>query len=87
MFTPGVFAVTVAYINDEWRASGAGRVVAAYISGTVLGGFSSRMLSGLVAAHAPSGNVSLLRVFLVLGSLNLALAVVIAFWLPAEGEA
>ena len=37
VFTPGVFAVTVAYINDEWRAAGAGRVVAAYISGTVIG--------------------------------------------------
>ena len=35
--------------------SAAGRAVAAYISGTVLGGFSSRMISGLVAAHAPSG--------------------------------
>jgi YNFM family putative membrane transporter len=84
VFTPGVFAVTVAYINDEWREAGAGRVVAAYISGTVLGGFSSRILSGLAAAHAPSSDVSLLRVFLVLGSLGLALAVVIAFWLPPE---
>jgi len=84
VFTPGVFAVTVAYINDEWRASGAGRAVASYISGTVLGGFSSRILSGLIAAHAPSGNTALLRVFLVLGSLNLALAAVIAMWLPAE---
>jgi YNFM family putative membrane transporter len=79
VFTPGVFAVTVAYINDEWRGTGAGRVVASYISGTVLGGFSSRMLSGLVAAHAPWA-----RVFLVLGSLNLALAAVIAVWLPPE---
>jgi MFS transporter, YNFM family, putative membrane transport protein len=86
VFTPGVFAVTVAYIHDEWRASGAGRVVASYISGTVLGGFSSRILSGLVAAHAPRSDMSLLRVFLVLGSLNLALAIVIAMWLPPEGR-
>jgi YNFM family putative membrane transporter len=86
VFTPGVFAVTVAYINDEWRASGAGRVVASYISGTVLGGFSSRMLSGLVASHSPSSDVSLLRVFLVLGSLNLVLAIVIALWLPPENQ-
>ncbi len=83
-FTPGVFAVTVAYINDEWRASGVGRAVAAYISGTVMGGFSSRMISGLVAAHAPHSHVALLRVFLVLGGLNLVLAAVIAFWLPPE---
>ena len=43
VFTPGVFAVTVAYINDEWRDAGAGRAIAAYISGTVSGGFSSRI--------------------------------------------
>ncbi|HEY1753798.1 MAG TPA: MFS transporter [Bryobacteraceae bacterium] len=81
VFTPGVFAVTVAYINDEWRGAGAGRVVASYISGTVMGGFSSRTLSGLVAAHAPWP-----RVFLVLGSLNFALAVVIAVWLAPEKQ-
>jgi MFS family permease len=84
VFTPGVFAVTVAYINDEWRASGAGRVVASYISGTILGGFSSRVISGLVAAHVPRSDTALTRVFLVLGSLNLALAAVIAIWLPPE---
>jgi predicted MFS family arabinose efflux permease len=79
VFTPGVFAVTVAYINDEWRAVGAGRTVAAYISGTVSGGFSCRVISGLVAAHGPWQHV-----FLVLGSLNLLLACAIWAWLPQE---
>ena len=79
VFTPGVFAVTVAYINDEWRASGSGRVVASYISGTVMGGFSSRILSGLIAAHQPWPHV-----FLILGGLNLVLAAIIAMWLPPE---
>ena len=82
VFTPGVFAVTVAYINDEWRESGAGRTVAAYVSGTVSGGFSCRVISGFVAAHAPWQ-----RVFLVLGSLNLLLAVAIWAWLPEETQA
>ncbi len=81
VFTPGVFAVTVAYINDEWRASGVGRAVAAYISGTVMGGFSSRMISGLVAAHAAWP-----KVFLVLGGLNLVLAAAIAGWLPSARQ-
>jgi predicted MFS family arabinose efflux permease len=79
VFTPGVFAVTVAYINDEWRESGAGRMVAAYVSGTVSGGFSCRVISGFVAAHGPWQ-----RVFLVLGSLNLVFAVAIWAWLPQE---
>jgi len=81
VFTPGVFAVTVAYINDEWRGAGAGRVVGAYISGTVTGGFSGRLISGLVAAHA-----SWPPVFLVLGGLNLILAAVVAVWLPPEQQ-
>jgi MFS transporter, YNFM family, putative membrane transport protein len=79
VFTPGVFAVTVAYINDEWRDAGAGRVVAAYISGTVSGGFSSRIVAGFVAAQGAWPPV-----FLALGGLNLALAVAIAIWLPQE---
>lgn len=79
IFTPGVFAVTVAYINDEWRDAGAGQTVAAYISGTVSGGFSSRFLAGLVAAHAAWP-----RVFAVSGGLNLALAAVVWAWLPEE---
>ena len=81
VFTPGVFAITVAYINDEWRESGAGRTVAAYVSGTVSGGFSCRVISGFVAAHAPWQ-----RVFLVLGSLNLLLAAAIWAWLPQETQ-
>ena len=79
VFTPGVFTVTVAYINDEWRDAGAGRTVARYVSGTVLGGFSSRMISGLVAARAPWP-----RAFAVLGGLNLLMAVAVWAWLPPE---
>jgi MFS transporter, YNFM family, putative membrane transport protein len=82
VFTPGVFAVTVAYINDEWRGAGAGKMVAAYISGTVSGGFSSRVISGFVAAHGPWQ-----RVFLVLGGLNLVAAFAIWAWLPEESHA
>jgi predicted MFS family arabinose efflux permease len=44
-----------------------------------MGGFSSRILSGLIAAHQPWP-----RVFLILGGLNLALAAIIARWLPPE---
>src|SRR4029078_2862551 len=52
VFTPGVFSVTVAYINDEWSGRGAVSVLSAYVSGTVFGGFSCRFISGLVASHA-----------------------------------
>src|SRR4029077_3101588 len=50
IFTPGVFAVIIAYINEE-RGGGAGAATAAYVTGTVLGGFSGRALAALVASH------------------------------------
>jgi predicted MFS family arabinose efflux permease len=75
--TPGIFAVTIAYINEEWD-SGAGAATSAYVTGTVLGGFSGRMVAALVAANA-----SWRWAFLVLGAMNLAGAFAIRAWLPA----
>ena len=49
--TPGVFATTIAYIHDEWPAAYVGRTTAAYISGTVTGGFTGRALVGIVASR------------------------------------
>jgi predicted MFS family arabinose efflux permease len=63
---PGVFAVTLAYIAEDFPASVAGSAVAAYVTGNVLGGFLGRYVSANVAAHAPWQ-----AVFLVLGALNL----------------
>ncbi len=52
LVTPGVFAVTVAYIHDRWDPSRAGTATAAYVSGTVVGGFVGRAAAGLVASAA-----------------------------------
>jgi YNFM family putative membrane transporter len=76
VFTPGIFAVTIAYINEEWEM-GAGAAVAAYVTGTVVGGFSGRMVAGVVAAHA-----SWRWAFIMLGTLNLLGALAIWRWLP-----
>ena len=50
-----LFASAVAYIHEEWPASRTGRVTAAYVSGTVVGGVTARIgapetiaLSGLI---------------------------------------
>jgi MFS family permease len=51
LFTPGVFAVTVAYVQEEWADGGAGRAMALYVTGTVLGGFVGRMAAGLIVSH------------------------------------
>src|ERR1035437_8831803 len=74
VFTPGIFAVIIAYINEEWEA-GAGAATAAYVTGTVLGGFSGRALA---ASHA-----SWRWAFVMLGTLNLLGAMAIRAWLPA----
>ncbi len=47
VFTPGIFAVTIAYIHDEWGAAEAGRGTASYVGGTVVGGFLGRFMDKL----------------------------------------
>ncbi len=79
LFTPGVFSVTIAYINDEWPRAEVGRALSAYVSGTVLGGFSCRFISGQIAAHF-DWHWS----FAVLGILSLGAAFVISALLPPE---
>ena len=49
--TPGVFGIAIAYVHDEWPKSHVGRALAAYVSGTVIGGFCGRVLVGLVASR------------------------------------
>jgi len=77
--TPGVFATTIAYIHDEWPSSHTGRATAAYISGTVTGGFCGRALVGIVAARW-----SWQTAFVVLTIVNLAAAIALAAGLPRE---
>ncbi len=77
--TPGVFATTIAYIHDEWPATHVGRATAAYISGTVTGGFCGRALVGIVASRW-SWQVA----FIALAIVNLAVAAVLAVGLPRE---
>ena len=76
VFTPGIFAVTIAYINEEWE-SGAGAATAAYVTGTVIGGFSGRFLSAVVAAA-----FSWRWAFATLGIVNFLGALAIRAWLP-----
>ncbi len=77
IFVPGVIVVIMAYINEEFPAQEVGRAMSAYISGTVLGGFLGRYLSGLVAHH-----FDWREAFLVVGILNIAGAVIVQRSLP-----
>ena len=79
ILTPGIFAITVAYIHDEWPRESIGRATAAYVTGTVIGGFSGRAISGFIANHFDWRSV-----FVVLGLVNAAGAAALLFWLPKE---
>lgn len=76
LFIPGIIAVILAYIGEEWEGRGVGRAMSAYIAGTVLGGFLGRFLSGLIATHW-NWRAS----FAVLGAANLVSAVLVRRWL------
>jgi len=82
VFTPGVFAVTIADIHERWPPERAGAATAGYVSGTVFGGFSGRFIAGLFAA-----DVSWRTAFLVLGALIGLAATWLAAKLPGDGKA
>ena len=81
VLTPGIFAVTIAYITEEWD-QGSGAAMSAYVAGTVLGGFSGRMVAALAAAQ-----FSWRWALVSLGVLNLLGGVAIWAWLPAGRKA
>ena len=76
---PPIFAVTVAYIGDEWPASQATTAAGIYSSGSSLGGFSGRLVTGVIADL-----ISWRAGFAVLAGVAAVGAVAVAFLLPRE---
>src|SRR5208282_2490769 len=77
LFVPGVIAVMLAYVNEEWAGRGVGRAMSSYVTGTVIGGFLGRFISGVIATHWHWH-----ATFLVLATLNFIGAVAVRAWLP-----
>jgi YNFM family putative membrane transporter len=77
IFVPGIIAVMLAYINEEWAGRGVGRAMSSYITGTVIGGFLGRFISGVVATH-----VNWRASFFIIAALNLTGAILVRSWLP-----
>ena len=77
LFVPGVIAVMLAYVNEEWAGRGVGRAMSSYVAGTVVGGFLGRFLSGVIATHWHWRST-----FLVLAVLDLIGAFLVRAWLP-----
>jgi predicted MFS family arabinose efflux permease len=74
---PGIIAVTMAYISEEWALGGAAAVMSAYVGGNVLGGVTGRFLTGVVADH-----YGWRAAFVVLACLNAVGAAAVCLWLP-----
>ncbi len=77
IMVPGIVAVVITYIGEEWPVDRVALIMGFYVSGTALGGFLGRVSSGILADRF-SWRVS----FLVLGAASLVGAAVVAAWLP-----
>jgi predicted MFS family arabinose efflux permease len=74
---PGIVAVVVTYIGEEWPPDRVALVMSFYVSGTALGGFIGRVSAGILADW-----FNWRASFLVLGTAALAGAGAVAAWLP-----
>jgi predicted MFS family arabinose efflux permease len=76
---PGIVVVLIAYISEEFQATGVARMMSTYVGGTVMGGFSGRFITG----HA--GDLLGWRgAFFLLAGMNLLGALAVLWWLPAS---
>ena len=76
---PPIFAVTVAYIGDEWRPREATTAAGIYSSGSSLGGFSGRLVTGFLADL-----IGWRAGFTALAAIAFAGAIAVAILLPHE---
>jgi predicted MFS family arabinose efflux permease len=79
LMLPFIFTVTIAYIGDETSGPGTAKLAGTYMAGTISGGFSGRLVSGLVT-QAWGWRAGLLAVAVV----TLAMAILVAVLLPRE---
>lgn len=79
LVVPGIYAVTMAFITEEWPAHRLGRAMAALVTGNVIGGFSGRVLSGFAAERGGW------RASFVLLAVVTAIAAVVAWRLLPHG--
>jgi predicted MFS family arabinose efflux permease len=79
LLLPPIFAVTVAYVGDEWPPAEVAGVSGIYIAGSSLGGFCGRFIPG-----ALTDLVGWRGAFVALAVLSLIGAVIVAALLPRE---
>jgi MFS family permease len=77
IMVPGIIAVVITYIGEEWPSNKVALIMSFYVSGTALGGFIGRLTSGILA-DMYSWRVG----FVVLGVATMAGAGLVQLWLP-----
>jgi MFS transporter, YNFM family, putative membrane transport protein len=83
---PGIFAVTIAYIAEEWPAGRAPQVMSIYVTGAVFGGLLGRILTGVAATHhlVPLAAPSWRNGFAAIAALDVVFGVLLWRWLPHD---
>jgi predicted MFS family arabinose efflux permease len=79
LLLPFIFTVTIAYIGDEATGPASARLAGTYTSGAIFGGFSGRLMTGVITA-----GFGWRPAFLLIAALTLVMTVVIAATLPRE---
>src|ERR1700755_1513968 len=79
LLLPPIFTVAVAYVGDEWPPAEVARITGLFVSGSSVGGFCGRFVTGAVADL--SGWRSS---FAVVALITLAGAMAVTFALPQE---
>lgn len=83
---PGIFGVTIAYIAEEWPRHRVPQVMSIYVSGTVLGGFLGRILTGVAATYhlIPFVAPSWRNGFVVIAAFDIVFGLLLLRWLPHD---
>lgn len=81
LLLPPIFAVTIAYIGDEWPPQQATGVIGSYTSASAVAGFLGRFIPGLLLA-----TVGWRGGFLALAALTAMCLVIVATLLPREKQ-
>lgn len=76
---PFIFTITVAYIGEETSGPATARLAGTYMSGTIFGGFSGRLITGLVTSE-----YGWRPAFIVIAILTFLISTAVAVLLPRE---
>jgi predicted MFS family arabinose efflux permease len=79
LLLPPIFAVTIAYVGDEWPANEATGVIGIYASASGFGGFLGRFLPGIL-----SDTIGWRGGFLMMAGLTFVCFLVVVTFLPRE---